>query len=74
MVGNGRRFLHPSWQYVSSQQEARRYKVQAGLGCCFSEIIINSFSVNGITLNPTGSEDKEIRCLREGEVAAAAKE
>ena len=39
-----------------------------------SEVIINSFRVSGIALNPNGLEDKEIRCLREGEVAAAAKE
>ena len=39
-----------------------------------SEVIINSFCVSGIALNPNGSEDKETCCLREGEVAAAAKE
>ena len=38
-----------------------------------SEVIINSFQVSGIALNPNGSEDKGIRCLGEGEVAAAAK-
>ena len=32
-----------------------------------SEVIINSFCVSGITLNPNGSEDKEIHCLIEGE-------
>ena len=39
-----------------------------------SKVIINSFHVSGISLNPNGTEDKEICCLRKGEVAAVTKE
>ena len=39
-----------------------------------SEVIINSFRISGIALNPNGSEDEEICCLREGEVAVMAME
>ena len=39
-----------------------------------SKVIINCFHISGIALNPNGSEDKEIRCLRQGEVAEVAKE
>ena len=48
-------------------------RVKQAWDAVFSEVIINSFCVNGIALNPNGSEDKEICCLRECEVAATAK-
>ena len=75
MVGNRRVFLHPAGNMRPPSKKLVVTPVKQTWDAVSSEVIILSFRISGIALNPNnGSEDKDIRCLIEGEVVAAAKE